>query len=546
MSGPQVLGEGTGGPDGPSEDPQVGEVGTGREDPAPDSPQVDAANAPEAPPPDPDAPEGPDRPEISDELGGLAPGKHLRHEFTPRGAALRLLSAQGRGRQVLLSGPAGTGKSRACMEKINLVCLLRPGTRVLIVRKTLASLTATGLVTWREKVIPQLLASGKVRFFGGNKEMPAQYIYNHDGGEQSVVVVGGMDKPTKIMSGEYDLIYVQEATELVEDDWQALSTRLRNGNLTYHQLLGDCNPDAPTHWLNVRCLEGKTEMLHSVHQDNPQFYDQVPDPSGPDGFRYELTEAGRDYIQGTLGDLSGVWRLRMLDGVWAAAEGMIYTEFNRSLHVVNRPTFLEGTRLCSAGMPWDWPRFWTIDFGYQHPFVLQRWAVDPDGAGWLYGEQYMTHMIVEEHVQELKTIVMNRRGQWTEPRPVRILADHDAEDRETFHKHMMGTKAANKQVKRGLQACMSRLKPNAAGKPGVYFINGAVARIDPRQVARKRPTCTIDEFASYVWADGEHEVPNKEHDDGLDGFRYFVADRDLSGTTKYRSFNPGQRAMRIR
>jgi hypothetical protein len=42
-------------------------------------------------------------------------------------------------------------------------------------------------------------------------------------------MIGGMDKPTKIMSSEYDFIYVQEAIELTETDWENLTTRLRNG-----------------------------------------------------------------------------------------------------------------------------------------------------------------------------------------------------------------------------------------------------------------------------------------------------------------------------
>lgn len=454
------------------------------------------------------------------------PQQVLEHRYQPRGAAKELFDCKDR--QVLLSGPAGTGKSRAAMEKLALASVLKPGTRVLIVRKTLASLTATGLVTWREKVIPELLAAGKVSFFGGNKEKPAQYIFHHDKQPDSVVVVGGMDKPTKIMSGEYDLIFVQEATELTEDDWQALSTRLRNANLSYHQLLADCNPDAPTHWLNVRCQEGKTRMLTSVHQDNPVYFDEAGN----------ITERGKEYVEGVLGDLTGIYRVRLLDGIWAAAEGVIFGGFSRRDHVVNKPTFSKDTRLCSAGMPWDWTRYWTVDFGFQHPFVLQRWAEDPDGALWLYGEQYMTHKIVEDHVRDLKRIVMDAKGNWTEPRPRKILADHDAEDRETFHRHFgHATTPADKTVKPGLEACMARLKIQANGKPHVYFINGALDVIDQRQVMAKRPTCTIDEFGGYVWADGEKEKPLKENDDGCDALRYVVADRDLTGTTRYRSFS---------
>jgi phage terminase large subunit len=52
-----------------------------------------------------------------------------------------------------------------------------------------------------------------------------------------------------------------------------------------------------------------------------------------------------------------------------------------------------------------------------------------------------------------------------------------------------------------------------------------------------RPTCTAEEFTSYVWADTpEHpkEQPVKDGDDGMDAGRYMVAKRDLGGRPNIR------------
>jgi predicted O-methyltransferase YrrM len=57
-----------------------------------------------------------------------------------------------------------------------------------------------------------------------------------------MIVVVGLDKAQKVMSSEYDVIFVQEAIELTVDDWEALTTRLRNGKISFQQLLADCNP----------------------------------------------------------------------------------------------------------------------------------------------------------------------------------------------------------------------------------------------------------------------------------------------------------------
>ena len=59
------------------------------------------------------------------------------HEYTPRGGAVQVFER--RDNEVLISGPAGTGKSRACLEKLHLMALLNPGMRGLMVRKTRSS-----------------------------------------------------------------------------------------------------------------------------------------------------------------------------------------------------------------------------------------------------------------------------------------------------------------------------------------------------------------------------------------------------------------------
>src|SRR5690606_12150648 len=95
-----------------------------------------------------------------------------------------------------------------------------------------------------------------------------------------------------------------EATELTVDDWEAITSRLRHGRLSFQQLLAACNPDAPTHWLKQRCDKGLTRLINTRHEDNPVYYN-------PDG---TLTERGRDYI-GKLDRLTGVRHARLRRGV---------------------------------------------------------------------------------------------------------------------------------------------------------------------------------------------------------------------------------------
>src|ERR1700755_1939014 len=104
-------------------------------------------------------------------------GKKIVHKYAPRGGCKEVFEA--RDEEVLVSGPAGTGKSRACLEKIFMVCMLTPNTRALILRKTLASLGSSALQTWRRYVIAEALATGQVVYYGGSAEEPPQYRFKN-------------------------------------------------------------------------------------------------------------------------------------------------------------------------------------------------------------------------------------------------------------------------------------------------------------------------------------------------------------------------------
>lgn len=436
--------------------------------------------------------------------GARAHRVRVEHVYGPRGACKTLFSA--RDGEVLVSGPAGTGKSRACLEKLHRAALKYPGMRGLIARKTATSLTSTALVTWREKVAPEALAHGLCQWYGGSSQEAAGYRYRNG----SVVNVGGLDKSERIMSSEYDLAYVQEATELTVTDWEAITTRLRNGVMPYQQLIADCNPSTPYHWLKKRCDSGACRMLNSRHEDNPSLFDATG----------EMTDRGATYIA-KLDALTGVRKQRLRHGLWVAAEGLIYDEWDRETHVV--PSF---------GIPPEWPRYWSIDFGFVNPFVLQCWAEDPDGRSYLYRELYRSRRLVEDHARDILSIVAPR-GAWIEPKPIKVICDHDAEGRETLQRHLgLGTTAAKKGVSGGIQAVSSRLKVQSDGKPRLFLVEDARVHRDDDLAEAGKPTCTAEEIPGYArerLADGStsKEQPRKEDDHGCDALRYYVAERDL-------------------
>jgi phage terminase large subunit len=444
-------------------------------------------------------------------------GQSNTHHYQPHGTCIELFKY--RGDEVLFAGPAGTGKSRACLEKLHMMALLNPGMRGLICRKTLASLGSTALVTFEQHVAKEHLAAGEMKWFGGSPKEAACYRYKNG----STITVGGMDKAMKIMSSEYDIVYVQEATELTELDWESITTRLRNGKVSFQQLMADANPDVPTHWLKVRCDKGKTQMIRSRHEDNPTLFNPKTG---------EITKSGAAYM-GKLDALTGVRYMRLRKGVWCAAEGLVYEEWNPDLHL----------HKAIKVPPISWTRYITVDFGYTNPMVVQFWAVDEDGRLYLYKELYSTKTAVDEMAPKIKEAMNLRR----EPRPRAIICDHDAEGRAVLQRELgMSTVQAKKSVEDGIQAVKTRMRmSDVDGKPRIYLCEDAIIERDKELSDKKKPTCTLDEVVGYIWDRGNvqaqnngkppKEHPVKEDDHGMDAMRYMVAHLDLKARPRVRT-----------
>lgn len=427
--------------------------------------------------------------------------------YEPKGAVKELF--QSTDNEVLLSGAAGTGKSVGALMYLHLACMSKPKARALIVRKTHASLTASTLVTFREKVAKEAIDAGLLHFYGGSAQEPPSYKYANG----SVIIMGGLDKATRLLSTEFDLAFVDEAIEVTDEDLDTIVSRLRNGVLSRQRLIMATNPGPPTHHLKKRADAGRCRLLYSTHEDNPRLYQ--------DG---EWTEYGRTYLA-RLDTLTGARYHRMRWGKWVAAEGLVYESWQEPTHLID-----------SFDVPPSWTRWISIDFGYTAPFVAQLFAEDGDGRLYLMREWVRSRMLVEDHATVIRDRLLN--GQ---PRPRAVITDHDAEDRATLEKHLgMGTQAAHKSVSDGIQAVQSRLKVQGDGKPRLFVFRDALLERDQQMDETSLPIGLAEEIAGYVWAvkpgnqTGLKEEPVKANDHSMDAGRYMVAARDLGGRTRVR------------
>jgi phage terminase large subunit len=433
---------------------------------------------------------------------------HIRIQYHPVGAIKDLF--YDKSDQILVSGPAGTGKSRGILEKFHLILSQCPGSKAFMSRKTRQSMTNSVMATFEERVIKP---PDKVHL---HKQ---EQCYNYPNGSKFAII--GLDDPEKLKSTDWDLGYINEATEATENDWEMATRGLRHWTLPFQQLVGDCNPDRPTHWLKRRCEKLQsdgttlTKLLTTTHQDNPQLFNAKTG---------QFTEKGKAYLK-KLDRMTGVRRSRLFLGLWVAAEGVVYEQWDPQVHMISRSELPKG---------WEtWPHYWAIDWGYVHPFVWGDFIENPiTGALYLLNEIYATGLLVEDAAKEILKVVDGKY----EPRA--IICDHDASDRASFERHTgFLTLPAYKSIATGIQNFQKRLQPDTrwGGGPGFYIVRDSlIHNRDESLVDAGCPTSTAEEFDGYVWdVEGnklvnsrKDEIPIDKDNHGCDMTRYIAAFMD--------------------
>lgn len=423
--------------------------------------------------------------------------------YRPRGAAKALFPC--RATEVLIEGPSGTGKTRGVLEKANRWLLKCPGGRALAVRKTRASMTQSVLVTFENRVLPNN-TDVYPDCSAQSKAHRTSYVYPNG----SELVIGGMDNPDRIMSTEYDMICEFEATELAEDDHEKLMTRLRNGVMPFQQCVADCNPGPPSHWLNARAKAGKMQRLLSRHEDNPFIYD--------DGG--EITKAGRQYLNLLSGALSGSRRLRLLDGRWAKAEGLVYETYDSAIHL------LPLTKVA----PLQFKRYITgVDWGFTEPGSIELFGVDGDGRACRTREVYACKQTIDwwvSRAQEMQAMHEIEAFVCDPSEPANI---------ESFRRADLNAIAGFNDIKPGIDCVQQRLVVQADGRPRLTFADLTPEDPGGHLAEQHKPMGLVDELDSYCWTKtsdnkSNKDVPVDKDNHGCDPLRYAMCYIDGIGS----------------
>lgn len=166
-------------------------------------------------------------------------------------------------RFLVLKGGGGSGKSIFAGRKLLERCTTEPGHRWLVCRKVAKTL--------RESCFDQL--RGQIAEFypsSGAKINKSDMAITFANG--SKIIFAGLDDVEKLKS-IYNItgIWIEEASELEESDFNQLDIRLRGETRYYKQIILTFNPVSITHWLKRRFFDRKDERarIHeSTYRDN--------------------------------------------------------------------------------------------------------------------------------------------------------------------------------------------------------------------------------------------------------------------------------------
>lgn len=157
-----------------------------------------------------------------------------------------------------------SGKSVFACQKLILRMLTEKGHKFLAVRKFYATL--------RTSCYAELKAVIDRAGIGSYFTMGLSPLSITCKATKSTVIFRGIDDPEKIKSiSGITGIWVEEANELSEDEFDQLQLRLRGQTFSYKQTIVTFNPVVETHWLKTRYFDNNLEgvsILKTTYLDN--------------------------------------------------------------------------------------------------------------------------------------------------------------------------------------------------------------------------------------------------------------------------------------
>jgi len=401
---------------------------------------------------------------------------------------------------MLLSGSAGGGKSVLAAEKIHGFCLKYPNTTAVVMRKTKDSMKNSTVLQLERGVI--------------GKDPRVIHVRNRDRFEYSngsILAYVGMSDPKardRIRSfgifGGIDIIWMEEATEFEEEDFNEVLARLRGTAAPWRQIILTTNPDGPAHWIHIRLIIGGED-----DEDVSVYYSgAIDNPHLPESYRRNLAR------------LTGVQYQRLVLGKWVLGSGVIFDTWLDNF-AVGLEDKTDGNVVNEANyMPENGHIVWAVDDGYSgkrdkktrmftgksHPRAILIAQIRSDGIIAIIDESFEIEHLAEDHLREM----IRRTRKNGIPDPHHVIRDRAAASIDGAGKAvgLKNIRFNRMDVEESIKEMRAWLAPD----------HNAVRRIIVH------PRCRYLRYEMAQYSMNKDGKIIKEHDNGVDALRYLCWD----------------------
>jgi hypothetical protein len=359
--------------------------------------------------------------------------------------------------------------------------------------------------------------------FNGPEQSPIVVDYNRMEHRltltnDSRITLGSADRWQRTAGDEYGFIHADEPshyTVSLHDLLEMMGSRLRgeNGAQTMlWTLTGNGYNDA---WeiLEKRETADGDELGHAIEVIRA---DTRANPY--------LSEGETDSFERQYGDTER--ESQALEGGFASATGLVYSDFSRDTHVVDSS---DAADLVDESDEW---RAYSYDAGWADPRVLLEVARTDYGQLIVLSEFYRS----EEHVEDAIRYLDGR------PKGT-IFAEHEPADIRKFRRAGWKAKKAEKSLDAGISEVRKRLKTDESGRPGLLVSSACQNLIhellgyQEDQVGTSAAEDHAADALRYLIMGAEQvEARSSRHDDDYTGIRTFGGSSS-SGRSRGSTFN---------
>ena len=360
-------------------------------------------------------------------------------------------------KHVGFGGARGGGKSWSVRTKAKILAVTYPGIKLLIVRRTFPELVNNHINQLREELhsIARYNKTEKIFTFPNGSTIKFGYCNN--------------DKDLDQYQGaEYDVIFLDEATQLQEMWIKKITACVRGVNEFPKRIYYTCNPGGASHGYFKRLFIDRQYEAGEDPEDYSFIQALVTDNKA-------LMASQPDYIK-QLEALPPKLREAWLYGRWDIFEGQFFEDFRTTPDIekcsaagITQEEAAAQHRWTHVIEPFDlntgerrgWNIMRSYDFGYNKPFSLGYWAVDYDGVLYRIMEMYGCTQTPNEGVK------------WSPDEQFRRIREFENE-----HPWLKGRKIVDSVADPAIwDASFGESIAETAAKYGIYFTPGDNQRI---------------------------------------------------------------------